>query len=274
MAQLRIAPWIRSSVRKMPHVIAIASGLCAFCTLPRGVQAQESVKAEVIHPQFETALETAATLSPQEAEALLQRKQQIRQRMITRANNQPPSPPGLPLQVGPSTEVRAYEDPAVKFHGVPGTLILGRNNKNTRANGVLGSTLAEPVAVNNAAHVFAAGNFNHAEFSANGGVTWTNVPLPAGPADAPIACCDHDAVIDDATRVTFHSVLYVNSALTNGVLRIFVRRNINPPTAACFYDIDPVRGQQRCPRLPPSWAHQALFVSVRQRWCLRPDVPL
>jgi hypothetical protein len=44
-------------------------------------------------------------------------------------------------------------------------------------------------------------------------------------------------VIDDARRVTFHSTLYINSAATNGVVRIFVRRS--PPAAACSYTIDP-----------------------------------
>ena len=109
--------------------------------------------------------------------------------------------------------------------------------------------------MNNAVHVFAAGNFNHAEFSANGGVTWTNVPLPAGPADAPFLCCDHDAVIDDATRVTFHSVLYLNAARTNGVVRIFVRRNINPPAANCFYDIDPASAANN---IVPDYPHLGL----------------
>ncbi|MBI5192537.1 MAG: hypothetical protein HZA08_03720 [Nitrospirae bacterium] len=44
-------------------------------------------------------------------------------------------------------------------------------------------------------------------------------------------------MIDDARRVFFHSGLYLNSAKTNGVVRIFVRRT--PPAAACYYDIDP-----------------------------------
>ena len=126
---------------------------------------------------------------------------------------------------------------AAEYHGNPALLVLGRNNKNTNANGALGDTVAEPAAANNARHVFAAGNLRHAEFSTNGGVTWSNVVLPGGPTDAPTLCCDHDVVIDDARRVTFHSVLYINAAATNGVVRIFVRRN--PPTADCSYTIDP-----------------------------------
>jgi len=131
MFQLRIATWITSSVQKMPHAIGIAAGLCVFCAPLLSVQAQESVKEEVITPQFETGLRAAAPLSPQEAEALLQWKQKVRQRMIAQVNNQPPSPPGLPLHAGPSTEVSVSEDPAARFHGVPSALVIGRNNRNT-----------------------------------------------------------------------------------------------------------------------------------------------
>src|SRR5437016_3984220 len=83
---------------------------------------------------------------------------------------------------------------------------------------------AEPAAANNGRLVFAAGNFDHAEISTDAGLTWTNVPLPAGPSDAPILCCDQDVVIDDARRVVFHSYLYINSNVTNGVVRIDVLR--------------------------------------------------
>ena len=68
----------------------------------------------------------------------------------------------------------------------PQNLVIGRNSRNTRAQVAGNSTLAEPAAANNGPLVFAAGNFAHAEFSNNGGATWTNIPLPGGPADAPI----------------------------------------------------------------------------------------
>jgi hypothetical protein len=128
------------------------------------------------------------------------------------------------------------EGETIELDRVPGTLVIGRNNLNTNANSnALDSTLAEPAAANNARNVFAAGNFNHAEFSSDGGATWANVPLPGGPAATPILCCDNDVVIDDARRTTFHSALYVNSSLNTGTVRIFVRNN--PPVADCAYDI-------------------------------------
>src|SRR5207249_4600766 len=53
--------------------------------------------------------------------------------------------------------------------GTPSQLVIGRNSKNTNANGPDGSSLAEPAAANNARAIFAAGNFDHAEFSTDGG---------------------------------------------------------------------------------------------------------
>src|SRR5262249_44337232 len=83
------------------------------------------------------------------------------------------------------------------------------------------------------------GNFSHAEHSTDHGATWANVSLPGGPARAPLICCDNDMVIDDATRIGLHSVLYVNSERTNGIVRIFVRRPGNLGKVKCFYDIVP-----------------------------------
>lgn len=181
------------------------------------------------------ALATAPALSPAQMEALQIRKLQMREQMAALVDNSPASPAGLPLVAGRETGVTTAAEG--QFPGNPASFIIGRNNKNTNANNAAkGSTLAEPAAANNALRVFAAGNFNHAEVSVNGGVSWTDVPLPAGPTAAPIACCDHDVVIDDASRVTFQSTLYINSALTTGAVRIFVRRD--PPAANCSYTVE------------------------------------
>lgn len=201
--------------------------------------------AEVGEVRLLDAGELAAAQGPQlsasELRALVLRKLERREQVTSRVNNNPPSPAGLPLVRGRAAQIDApveLDTDGGEFHGTPGALVLGRNNKNTRANdAALGSTLAEPAAANNARLVFSAGNFDHAEFSTDGGATYTNVSLPGGPANAPILCCDHDVVIDDARRVTFHSTLYINSELT-GVVRIFVRRNIGRVTD-CALDIDP-----------------------------------
>lgn len=219
-----------------------AAGIYMSFTPAPDAQEAESVTrhgAEVevgeVEPSDPAELEAAEVpqLSRQELEALLQRKLEVRERSAAETASNPPSPAGLPLSPGHESDINDVE---AEFHGNPAAFIIGRNNRNTNANNAaLASTLAEPAAANNAVHVFAAGNFNHAEFSSNGGTTWSNVALPAGPSDAPTLCCDHDVIIDDARRVTFHSGLYVNSSATNGVVRIFVRRTL--PAASCSYDI-------------------------------------
>ena len=161
------------------------------------------------------ALAAAPALSPAQLEQLQIRKLQMREQMIARVDSNQANQAGLPLVAGPAANVVRADE--AQFPGNPALTIIGRNNRNTNANNpAKGSTLAEPAAANNSRRVFAAGNFNHAEVSTNGGATWADVPLPAGPAAAPIVCCDHDVVIDDASRITFHSTLYINAAVTTG----------------------------------------------------------
>jgi hypothetical protein len=150
----------------------------------------------------------------------------------------PAAPPASAAAPGPESRIQGPgEDPAL-FPGNPALLVIGRNLRNARANNaVLGSALAEPSAVNNGSHVFAAGNLRHAERTLNGAEPFANIPLPGGPPDAPILCCDHEVVIDDASRVLFHTALYFNSTATDGVVRIFVWRTINQATFNCFYDL-------------------------------------
>lgn len=219
----------------------IASVLAGVvCFIPVAISAQESevLSSEILTTQLAPDSQADLSvpqppLSPQEREALIQRKLERREQSATQSPRETVGPPGLPLKVGRPTTMSSARG---EFPPNPEKLVVGRNRRNTRANNVaLGSTLAEPAAANNARHIFAAGNFNHAEFSTNGGVTWTNVALPGGPSVAPFLCCDHDVVIDDARRVFFHSALYLNAAATVGVVRIFVRRA--PPAAACSYTI-------------------------------------
>jgi len=177
-------------------------------------------------------------LPADQKEALLLKKLEIRRRMAALVDNNPPSPAGLPEVVGQETQV--LEAPDARFHGTESDFVFGRNNQNTQANLANGltSSLAEPAIANNAQHVFAAGNFDHAEFSTDGGLNWTNVPVPGGPALAPFACCDNSVIIDNVRNVTFWSILYIDGGANNGVVRIFVRRNIDQATN-CSYDIDP-----------------------------------
>lgn len=132
--------------------------------------------------------------------------------------------------------------------------IIGHNAKNPLAALAGNSTLAEPAAVNWRGKVLYAGNFDHLEWSSNHGVSYTKITVPGGPPDAPIACCDNDIVIDDK-GVAYHSILYINSALTNGVVRIFVRPQGSNFTASCSYTHDPGGGLDN---ITPDYPHIAL----------------
>ncbi len=120
--------------------------------------------------------------------------------------------------------------------GESDVLRVGRNTRNTRATAVA-NTIVEPAAANEGSRVFYTGN-TFASSSVDNGVTWAAVGLPAGPADAPTACCDLDVVRAHSRDRIFTSLLYTNAGQTNGIVRIFVRSD--PAAAAtCFYDIDP-----------------------------------
>ncbi len=112
-----------------------------------------------------------------------------------------------------------------------------RNNRNNVAQ-FLGSRLAEPAAASDGAEVFFGGN-TYFSRSVNNGTSFTYEAIPGGPADAPIACCDVDTARHNGLDTTFISVLYLNSARTNGVVRIFVRRGTISGGADCSYDVDP-----------------------------------
>jgi len=197
-----------------------------------------AVVTDVIHPDPASALAAAAPqLSDADRESLLAKKYALRKQVAAATRSDLQGPPGLPEVVGQGTAVGG---PASEITTPNGTFI-GRNNRITSANGANASTLAEPAAANNGIHVLASGNFSHFEFSTNGGVAWTTGFFPAGPADAPIPCCDNDVIHDKGRGVTFNSTLYLNGARTNGVVRIFVRRNINA-APNCSYTFDPSAG--------------------------------
>jgi hypothetical protein len=191
-------------------------------------------------------LSAPARLSTIERQALLRKHLERRERIADRAkNDQPYSPPGRAVAEVSGQEAQIVETEvevdgppyagANVGGGSPSSFHIGRNYLNTRA-GTVGETLAEPTATNEGVHVFYTGN-THAEFSTNGGNTWTDVPIPDGPGDAPFACCDITVVYDQARAVTFWSVLYFDGGI-NGVVRIFVRREISHADN-CSYIIDP-----------------------------------
>jgi hypothetical protein len=140
--------------------------------------------------------------------------------------------------------------PASQYPGAPSSTLIGRNNKNTAANGAGGSSLAEPAAINEGIRAFAGGNLSHNEYSTNGGSAWTTVAMPAGPTDAPLLWGDTDVVYDTARGLTISSNLYLNASQTNGVVRIFIRRTAAQSVANCSYTIDPAAAGSFVPDYP------------------------
>jgi hypothetical protein len=201
----------------------------------------------------ETDMQPAAELPPAQRQELVRRHYALRDEFDARVNNSPASPPGLAATAG--AEVQTAETVETEFHTPPAVsaLVVGRNSQNTRANSVLGASLAEPTAVAEGSKVFYTGN-THAEFSIDGGATFPaaqNVALPAGPANAPFVCCDLDSVYDKARGVTVWSALYLNGTATQGTVRLFVRRQIAAANN-CFYDVTPGVG------IVPDYPHLGL----------------
>jgi len=243
MKKLKKSWWV-------PTLIATTIGTAVYLVMPSDpagpgpAEAQNDVRAVAqslqLAPDSPRALAApAAELSPADAERLVVQKRQLRERVASATASNPPSPAGLAEVTGQGTQL--VDGAEGRFHGTPSATQIGRNNTNTIGNGGAASTLAEPAAANNGVQVLASGNSRHYEISGNGGVTWTSTTFPAGPSDAPTVCCDNDVIHDKGRGVTFLSTLYLNSSgpPTNGVVRIFVFRNINTLTPNCSYTIDP-----------------------------------
>lgn len=135
-----------------------------------------------------------------------------------------------------AADVRPANAPTGERTAASESLSVTKNFRNTTAQAV-SSTLAEPSAANDSRDVVYGGN-TYLSQSTNSGSTWTAESIPAGPSDAPSACCDLDAVHHPGLDTTFTTVLYTNSTQTNGVVRINVR-NARTAGVDCSYDIDP-----------------------------------
>ncbi len=149
-----------------------------------------------------------------------------------------PAGPAAPLPNGPTT---------VSGGAATDLLSVPRNTQNSVAKSVA-QTLAEPAAAVDDREVIYTGN-TFGSRSTDNGNTWTSFSYPAGPTEAPNACCDTDVVHHSPTDTTFHIMLYTNAALTNGNVRIFVRRG-STDTVDCSYTIDPSGSATMMPDYP------------------------
>lgn len=184
----------------------------------------------IIRPESPSVLRSAAKTSPEESAALERRLQNRRDRADA-ANARRYGGGGAESEaarVGRPTQLAGESE----------ALQTTKNRRNTVAQSV-SSTLAEPAAASDQREVFYAGN-TYQSRSSDSGATWTNLgAYPAGPSDAPSVCCDADAVHASSTDTTFNVMLYLNSAGTNGVVRIFVRDSTIAGGVDCTYLFDP-----------------------------------
>jgi hypothetical protein len=224
-------------IRHLTLSMVVALLAATFTATPLSAQSDADVTGSgVAHPSFPSEAEIAPDISPQQHEALFSQLLEKREKFAAEAQAKAgvADTGGAGQEaLGPQTGVAGAAREA------PGTLVIGRNLKNTLAEAAANSTLAEPAAINNRAQVLYAGNLRHIERSLNHGSTYAALSFPAGPADAPTVCCDNDMTQDDVTKIGFVSTLYVNAGLTNGVVRIFVRPAANLAATSCFYTIDP-----------------------------------
>lgn len=233
----------------MPKINALVSStipiviiLLLYTFLPFSIGASEEdgvqsfTQVEYISGASGGDLSTTGKLSPGQTDRIRKGHLERRENVVVRSDNNPaarlsggPTEPGRPSEVVPS---HAGAGPP----GDPSAFLIGKNVKNPLAS-IIGSSIAEPAAANDRGQILYLGN-TFASQSVNGGTTWRNVPLPLGPEDAPYACCDPDVIHDHRRGGTFWSVLYLDEGLSNGAVRIFVRRNI-PAGDACSYTVDP-----------------------------------
>jgi hypothetical protein len=241
----------------------VHAGRLALVMILMGALAAPASADEVLAPDSpaDLAAAKAPQMSPAEMRAFEERFEQRRE-AVARVHLKPYEPAISPVADPDTPPVAIYGERVSRR--APDDLFIGRNRRNATAGTAANSDIAEPAAINNLNQVLYAGNRSHVERSTNHGVSYTSFALPAGPADAPILCCDNDMAIDPVTRTGFHSYLYINAAQTNGVFRIFVKSPANLATTLCTYTFDPAGAANN---IVPDYPHIAqslnyVYVSI------------
>ena len=167
-----------------------------------------------------------APLSSAELQAMRQSSEAMRAAADALVDNNPPSPPGLPLVRDPRTELvnpRLILTPAT-----PDTFVLGKSviNPNLPLPGQ--TSIVEPSVSNMSLQAFYLSN-DRADFTSDGGLTFTQVPIPGGPPDAPNFCCDQTIVYDPSHSMWLWSRLYTKGI--NGVVQIYAVGIFEPLSA-------------------------------------------
>ncbi len=226
-----------------------------------------SIVASSALAQQEPAIETSSgvlsrapdnvpnpAISPAERELMRERFEELIEHSQGTIDDNPPGPPGLPLVEDPETVVvelvpsnnggsaaSAAHPPnnqerlsAAASTSDPGDFVIGK--KVSDPNPVGQTLVVEPGVSNMGQSVFYLSN-NLADYSADGGTTFTSLTIPGGPSDAPNFCCDQTIVFDPGRSIWLWSRLYTAKSGGNSIVEISVIKN--PPTVACTYVYDP-----------------------------------
>lgn len=175
-------------------------------------------------------------LTAAQREAIEERREALEAAAEARVNNHPPSPPGLPLVRDPETPVAPFGALATQAPLTPDAYVLGKSVTNPNVALAGQTTIVEPSISNQSLNAFYLSN-DRADYSSDGGNTWTQLTIPGGPPDAPVFCCDQTIVYDPSHSLWIWSRLYTTSSSNNGVVHISVIKNA--PTVACTYKYDP-----------------------------------
>jgi hypothetical protein len=243
--------------RWVPLWAAVAVAvLLLFVATRASTEAQESPKAEasttpikttktargMIRPNPPSVLSRPSTTSPDESAAAQRALEKLREQAAAAnakryrgGGAESTAPVGRPTKLaGASGRVRTQ------------ALLTPKNFRNFFAQ-TASSTLAEPAAAADDREVLYVGN-TYQSRSEDGGASWVSAgKYPDGPPDAPVATGDADVVHASSTDTTFSTVLYTNrtrnsageARQTNGMVRIFVRRDTISGGVDCTYDIRP-----------------------------------
>ncbi|MEK0085575.1 hypothetical protein [Benzoatithermus flavus] len=243
--------------RALPLAMTLGFALCTGAAAGElsgndGLLPGQKVTTGTLAPDEPGPAEQAVPLrsmSPRERAALLHRRQ-----------DRPARPRAVRAEMVPESEA-ATLPPETELVGPPAftgappraALVFGRNSPIGPAESPNALALSEPAAVNWGRRVFATANPDRAGYSTDGGRTWTEIALPPGPREAPYLCCDQNVVIDPG-GTAFHSALYMADPFFAGpgVVRLFVRRKLDSPAAACSYTFP------FDPSVQPDYPHIAL----------------
>lgn len=173
-------------------------------------------------------------MSSAERQAMREREWAIEEEADAAVNNNPPSPPGRPLVRDAQTMLAS--DTAMRAALAPDALVVGKSVTNPNLPLPGQTSVVEPSISNQSLNVFYLSN-DRADFSSDGGTTFTRMKIPRGPVDAPNFCCDQTIVYDPSHSMWLWSRLYTSSGGSNGVAHISVIKNA--PTIACTYKYDP-----------------------------------